>query len=77
MPMSSLGAWQNGLIVLHDGKPQSVGESQIAHNLYPLKARLLEGPPLHRGVAAGGHARAQPGLAALQDRTRADLLPVG
>lgn len=41
-----LGAWQRGLIVLREGKPQSVGESQIAHNLYPLKARLIEGPPL-------------------------------
>lgn len=41
-----LGAWQNGLIVLHNGKSQSIGESQIAHNLYPLKAKLVEGPPL-------------------------------
>jgi inner membrane protein len=41
-----LGAWQNGLIVLHNGKSQSVGESQLTHNLYPLKAKLIEGPPL-------------------------------
>jgi inner membrane protein len=41
-----LGVWQNGLIVLHEGKPRAVGESQASHNLYPLHARLLEGPPL-------------------------------
>lgn len=41
-----LATWQRGLIVLRDSKPQSVGESQNAHNLYPLKARLIEGPPL-------------------------------
>lgn len=41
-----LGAWQNGLIVLHDGKPQSVGESQLSHNLYPLRAKLIEREPL-------------------------------
>jgi inner membrane protein len=41
-----LGVWQNGLIVLHEGKPRAVGESQVNHDLYPLHARLIEGPPL-------------------------------
>jgi inner membrane protein len=31
-----LGVWQSGLIVLHDGKPRAVGESQVHHNLYPI-----------------------------------------
>lgn len=35
-----------GLIVLHDGKPRAVGESQGHHNLYPTSARLIEGEPL-------------------------------
>jgi inner membrane protein len=26
-----LGVWQSGLIVLHDGKPRAVGESQVHH----------------------------------------------
>jgi inner membrane protein len=38
--------WQNGLIVLHDGKPRAVGESQVHHNLYPTSAKLIEGEPL-------------------------------
>lgn len=42
-----LGTWEKGLIVLQDGKPRAVGKSQVSHNLYPLHARLLEGPPLH------------------------------
>ncbi len=41
-----LGAWQGGLIVLHEGEPRAVGASQVNHNLYPVKARLLEGEPL-------------------------------
>lgn len=41
-----LGTWQGGLIVLHEGRPKAVGESQISHNLYPTKARLIEGEPL-------------------------------
>ena len=41
-----LGVWQGGLIVLQEGRPRAVGESQTAHNLYPLQARLLEGEPL-------------------------------
>ena len=32
--------------MLYNGQAQSVGESQIAHNLYPLKAKLIEGEPL-------------------------------
>jgi inner membrane protein len=34
------------LIVLHDGKPRAVGESQVHHNLHPTSARLIEGEPL-------------------------------
>lgn len=41
-----LGAWENGLIVLHEGKPRAVGKSQVNHNLYPVKARLIEQEPL-------------------------------
>jgi len=41
-----LGIWQNGLIVLHQGKPRAVGESERHHNLYPLHSRLIEGEPL-------------------------------
>lgn len=41
-----LGVWQSGLIVLHDGKPRAVGESQVHHNLYPTSAKLIEGEPL-------------------------------
>ncbi|MFZ1641821.1 MAG: hypothetical protein WAV07_10400 [Candidatus Contendobacter sp.] len=38
--------WQNGLIVERDGELRAVGASQTSHNLYPLKARLIEGEPL-------------------------------
>jgi inner membrane protein len=38
--------WQSGLIVLHDGKPRAVGESQVHHNLHPTSAKLIEGEPL-------------------------------
>jgi inner membrane protein len=41
-----LGLWQSGLIVLHDGKLGTVGESQVHHNLHPTNARLIEGEPL-------------------------------
>lgn len=41
-----LGVWQNGLIVLHEGKPRAVGESQVHHNLYPTSAKLIEGEEL-------------------------------
>ena len=41
-----LGVWQSGLIVLHDGKPRAVGESQVHHNLYPTSSKLIEGEPL-------------------------------
>jgi inner membrane protein len=34
------------LIVLHDGKPRAVGESQVHHNLYPTNTKLIEGEPL-------------------------------
>jgi inner membrane protein len=41
-----LGVWQSGLIVLHEGKPRAVGESQVHHNLHPTSAKLIEGEPL-------------------------------
>ena len=41
-----VGVWQNGLIVERDGELRAVGVSQTRHNLYPLKARLIEGEPL-------------------------------
>jgi len=41
-----VGVWQNGLIVERDGELRAVGASQTSHNLYPLKARLIEGEPL-------------------------------
>ncbi|ADE16977.1 membrane-bound metal-dependent hydrolase (plasmid) [Nitrosococcus halophilus Nc 4] len=41
-----LGVWQKGLIVLHQGQPRAVGKSQVHHNLYPTRAKLIEGEPL-------------------------------
>ena len=41
-----VGVWQNGLIVERDGTLRAVGPSPTHHNLYPLKARLIEGEPL-------------------------------
>ena len=41
-----VGVWQNGLIVEQDGTLRAVGPSQTHHNLYPLKARLIQGQPL-------------------------------
>jgi inner membrane protein len=41
-----LGTWQNGLIVLHDGRPRAVGKSPVHHNLYPTTTKLLAGEPL-------------------------------
>ena len=41
-----VGVWQNGLIVERDGELRAVGPSPTHHNLYPLKARLIEGEPL-------------------------------
>ena len=42
-----VGVWQNGLIVERDGQLRAVGPSPTHHNLYPLKARLIQGEPLH------------------------------
>ncbi len=42
-----VGVWQNGLIVERDGTLRAVGPSPTHHNLYPLKARLIQGEPLH------------------------------
>ena len=55
---SVVGVWQNGLIVEQDGQLRAVGPSQTHHNLYPLKARLIQGEPLHvvaERVAMSGH----------------------
>ena len=41
-----VGLWQNGLIVLYEGQLRAVGQSQVSHDLYPISARLIEGPPL-------------------------------
>lgn len=41
-----VGVWQNGLIVERDGTLRAVGASPTSHNLYPLKARLIQGEPL-------------------------------
>jgi len=41
-----VGVWQNGLIVLYEGQLRAVGQSPISHDLYPVSARLIEGPPL-------------------------------
>ncbi len=53
-----VGVWQNGLIVERDGQLRAVGPSQTSHNLYPLKARLIQGEPLRvvaERVAMQGH----------------------
>ncbi len=53
-----VGVWQNGLIVERDGELRAVGASQTNHNLYPLKARLIQGEPLRvvaERVAMRGH----------------------
>ena len=50
--------WQNGLIVERDGELRAVGPSPTHHNLDPLKARLIQGEPLHvvaERVARRGH----------------------
>jgi inner membrane protein len=41
-----LGAWQNGLIIEHQGQVRSADESQLHHNLYPVGAVLVKGEPL-------------------------------
>jgi inner membrane protein len=53
-----VGVWQNGLIVERDGALRAVGPSQTHHNLYPLKARLIQGEPLRvvaERVSMTGH----------------------
>ena len=53
-----VGVWQNGLIVERDGTLRAVGPSPTHHNLYPLKARLIQGEPLRvvaERVAMSGH----------------------
>lgn len=54
-----LGVWQKGLIVLHQGQPRAVGKSQVHHNLYPTRAKLIQGEPL-RVVSHKGRCRVGP-----------------
>ena len=52
-----VGTWKNGFIILHDGQPRAVGKSE-AHNLYPVRGRLIQGEPLRvvaERVAMQGH----------------------
>lgn len=42
-----IGVWNEGLIIMHNGVPKALGESQTAHNLYPLKVKMMDGPPLN------------------------------
>jgi inner membrane protein len=41
-----VGTWKNGFIVLHQGQPRAVGQSEAQHNLLPVAARLIQGEPL-------------------------------
>lgn len=41
-----VGTWRRGLIVLEDGELRAVGESETAHNIFPVHAELLEGDEL-------------------------------
>ena len=53
-----VGTWKNGFIVLHDGQPRAVGQSEAQHNLLPVAARLIQGEPLRvvaERVAMSGH----------------------
>ena len=53
-----VGTWKHGFIVLHDGQPRAVGQSEAQHNLLPVAARLIEGEPLRvvaERVAMNGH----------------------
>ena len=53
-----VGTWKNGFIVLHQGQPRAVGQSEAHHNLLPVAARLIEGEPLRvvaERVAMQGH----------------------
>ena len=54
-----VGVWQNGLIIERDGQLRAVGASPARHNLYPLKARLIQGEPLRvvaERVDMAGHS---------------------
>ena len=41
-----VGTWKNGFLVLHQGQPRAVGQSEAHHNLLSIAARLIEGEPL-------------------------------
>jgi inner membrane protein len=41
-----VGAWKEGLIVIHEGRPRAIGKSQVHHNLYPIHTELIRGEPL-------------------------------
>jgi inner membrane protein len=52
-----VGTWKHGFIVLHQGQPRAVGQSE-AHNLLPIAARLIQGEPLRvvaERVDTAGH----------------------
>ena len=66
-----VGVWQNGLIVERDGELRAVGTSPTHHNLYPLKARLIQGEPLRvvaERVDMAGHTLR--GLLSRMDQNR-------
>jgi len=53
-----VGTWKNGFIVLHQGQPRAVGQSEAHHHLLPIAARLIQGEPLRvmaEQVAMQGH----------------------
>ena len=41
-----VGTWKNGLLILHQGQPRAVGQSEAHHHLLPVAARLIQGEPL-------------------------------
>ena len=53
-----VGTWKGGFIVLHEGQPRAVGQSEAHHHLWPISARLVQGAPLRvvtERVAMPGH----------------------
>ena len=53
-----VSTWKNGFIVLHDGQPRAVGQTEAQHHLLPVAARLIQGEPLRvvaERVAMSGH----------------------
>ncbi len=53
-----VGTWKHGFLVLHQGQPHAVGQSEAQHHLLPVAARLIQGEPLRvvaERVAMQGH----------------------